>query len=530
MTPIDEHSHSRCADTVRVPRLLRLWPLAAVCLLAGPVMLWKLGQGSLSDWDEAIYAQVAKEIIQGGSWVTLHWGYEPWFEKPPLFVWSTAVLFKLFEINEFWARAASAFSGIGLVVTTYLIGRHAFNRNVGLLASVVLLTTFPFVHGARFGTTDIMLSLSLFLAIYAYMRLDGGSTKWWYLIWVSCAMGVAGLIAPMVIAMSFLIDGKPLRMLASRASIGGLLLALVIVVPWHVAMYLQHGQDFLSKYLGYHIVARATQAIETHVGGPLFYVQVLHDLFFPWFYLVPFALALTIQDNIRHKARSRVLLVAFLLVFGLYTWVRTKLGWYILPLYPVLAIVIACTVHQAYQSHRSIAYAGVLLGGVMVALSVSPKVLLVSLGLGLFAILAYVAYTRKLGHQPVVLLICGLFVLGGISKVEDLFHKKETPVARLARLADSADLGHREPLIIADFSASGRLARPSPLFYANRPIQLVYEYEALGEITSDGRERTMIIESTNIEALLDDYEVLVLADAGPFSYASIRSRASRGVD
>ena len=514
---------------MRLVYLLRLWPIAALFFLAALVMLWKLGEGNLTHWDEAIYAQVSKEILESGSWLTLHWEYKPWFEKPPLFIWSTAILFELFGVSEFWARAASAFSGIGLVITTYLIGSFAYNRYVGLLAGLILLTTFPFVFGARFGTTDIMLSLCIFLAIYAFMRLENGSRKWWYVIWVSCAMavmvkGAAGLIAPIAIAVALFCDRESIR---SREFFYGLLLALVIVVPWHVVMYMNHGQDFISMYFGYQVVARVTSALEEHVGSPLYYVEALNRLFLPWFYLAPFALALNIQENFQHRSRSRVLLIILWLVFGLYTLVRTKLDWYIVPLYPVLAVFIACTLHQAFQSHRSVAFGGLVLGAVMVALSTPPKVLVAILGVGLLATLLCVAYRKKLSYQLIVVVISSLFALSGIRRVEGLYHKKETPVAQLARTAGNTG-SKREPLIIANFSFNGHLDRPTPLFYANRPIDLVLNGEDLAEATRDGQEREMIIEKRNVEALSAEYEIHDLADAGPFTYATIQSRPLKG--
>src|SRR5829696_3614120 len=91
-------------------------------LLAAFMLLWGLGQSSLRDFDEAIYAQVSKEIVQSGDWLTLRWEYKPWFDKPPLSMWVTAAFYQLFGINELWSRAASAFAGIGLIIITYLIG------------------------------------------------------------------------------------------------------------------------------------------------------------------------------------------------------------------------------------------------------------------------------------------------------------------------------------------------------------------------------------------------------------------------
>ena len=70
--------------------------------LAAFILLWRLGASSLAPWDEAIYAQVSKEIARGEGWLTLHWAYQPWFEKPPLLMWITAALYRLFGIGSWF--------------------------------------------------------------------------------------------------------------------------------------------------------------------------------------------------------------------------------------------------------------------------------------------------------------------------------------------------------------------------------------------------------------------------------------------
>ena len=83
-------------------------PVSLLVLVAAFVLLWKLGAGSLAAWDEAIYAQVSKEMARGNDWLTPRWEYQLWFEKPPLFMWITALCYRLFGVSEFWARAPSA--------------------------------------------------------------------------------------------------------------------------------------------------------------------------------------------------------------------------------------------------------------------------------------------------------------------------------------------------------------------------------------------------------------------------------------
>jgi len=162
----------------------------AVIAASAVLLFWRLGQNELASWDEAIYAQVSKEILSSGDWVTLHWGHRTWFEKPPLFMWATAILYKWFGVNELWSRVGSALSGVGVAALTYLIGKKIYDRPVGLGAVLILLTTPHFVSSARIATTDIALTCFVYLAVYGYVRTWEGDTRWWYLAWTGIALAV----------------------------------------------------------------------------------------------------------------------------------------------------------------------------------------------------------------------------------------------------------------------------------------------------------------------------------------------------
>src|SRR5436309_1244284 len=121
----------------RIVRLVREeWLLLALLLCATVMLLWNLGAHPLKNWDESIYAEVAKEMVRTGDWLTPHWNSRPWFEKPPLYLWLAATSFKLFGITEFAARLPSALSGVGLVAIVYLLGQRMYSTTVGVLAAV----------------------------------------------------------------------------------------------------------------------------------------------------------------------------------------------------------------------------------------------------------------------------------------------------------------------------------------------------------------------------------------------------------
>jgi 4-amino-4-deoxy-L-arabinose transferase-like glycosyltransferase len=72
-------------------------------VLAGLLLFPTLGRGSLRDWYEAIYAEVAREIWKDGDWITPQLHGKPWFEKPPLYLWTSAAAYQVIG-----ARSASA--------------------------------------------------------------------------------------------------------------------------------------------------------------------------------------------------------------------------------------------------------------------------------------------------------------------------------------------------------------------------------------------------------------------------------------
>jgi len=97
--------------------------LLILTIISAVVLFWNLGAGSLTSWDEAVYAQISREMLQTGDWVNLHLMGKGWSDKPPLYMWATAASFKTFGINEFSARIFSALCGLGTILLIYLLPR-----------------------------------------------------------------------------------------------------------------------------------------------------------------------------------------------------------------------------------------------------------------------------------------------------------------------------------------------------------------------------------------------------------------------
>src|ERR1043165_5629557 len=167
-------------------------------------------------------------------------------------MWVTSLFYSLFGVSEFAARLPSALSGIALVALTYLIAELTHGKRAALLSGIVLLTCYHFLSFSRFGTMDVMLSCFVYLAVYAYLRLRDENEGWWYLIGCACGLalmtkGAGGIIAPASIVLALIFDKRLKSALRCRSFWLSLLLALVIVLPWHVLMYAWHGRPFIDE-------------------------------------------------------------------------------------------------------------------------------------------------------------------------------------------------------------------------------------------------------------------------------------------
>lgn len=304
------------------------------------VLLPLLGHRSLAMWDEGIYAEIAREMLHGNASVPT-WNFHPWFEKPPLLFWLTAALFRAFGVTEFWARAVSAFSG---VATTALLHRFVAPR-FGLLAawssSVVLLSTFGYLHVCRAGETDALLALAETAALVGLVHVSEARRSGWILFWIGFAAafmtkGAASIVLPITGGCFVLLERR--RVLRfGWAFVAGFVLFLAAVLPWHLAMWHEFGSGFTDQYLGLHVLERASSQIEGHYTHVWYFLVVLLVSAPPWVLLFPSGFFAVFR---KLELRSlRVFAVFALVVLLFFTIVRTRLPHYIAPAYPALSVV-----------------------------------------------------------------------------------------------------------------------------------------------------------------------------------------------
>src|ERR1700692_865215 len=145
--------------------LAGLWlSLALLCFLP-------LNYPHLFDPDEGRYAEIPREMVASGDWVTPRLDAIKDFEKPPLCYWANAADFEIFGQHAWTVRLWPALSGMFGLMLTWALGRRLYDQRAALLAVMVQASALLYVALSRIATLDMGLSFGLQLAMTALALL-----------------------------------------------------------------------------------------------------------------------------------------------------------------------------------------------------------------------------------------------------------------------------------------------------------------------------------------------------------------------
>lgn len=143
-----------------------LFFLGILVLFSVYVLFYNLGSSPLDNWDEAWYAQMAKEMVAGKEFIVIHWNYEPLFDKPPMFIWIIILNSFIFGFNEFSARFPSAISAFIILTGVLIYSYKKWGFVPALIAFSTLIFNHLFIWRARSGNIDLFASLLIFISFF----------------------------------------------------------------------------------------------------------------------------------------------------------------------------------------------------------------------------------------------------------------------------------------------------------------------------------------------------------------------------
>jgi 4-amino-4-deoxy-L-arabinose transferase-like glycosyltransferase len=350
------------------------WSADLLGLVLIMVLLFGLFLGSrpLSVPDEARYAEIPREMLALHDFVTPHLNGVKYLEKPPLFYWTQAASIKLFSltsgknehseavedlvlpvksISEWVVRLPNACIALLDCLFLYGAARLLFDRQTGLVSSIVLATSLLYFALARMVTLDMCLSVCLsgsLLAFLVAVNFPPGSKRR-YLCYVAYSFsalavltkGLVGIVFPVVIIGLWILLTYQWRLLKQIYLPSGILLFLLIVVPWHILVQHKNPEFFQFYFVDQQFLRYAT-LIARRYKPSWFFIPVLIAGFLPWIVFLLQAIVgnfPTTQQQLQEKSTSVFLLLWIMVIFIFFSFSHSKLIPYILPIFPALALL-----------------------------------------------------------------------------------------------------------------------------------------------------------------------------------------------
>ncbi|HYR05223.1 MAG TPA: glycosyltransferase family 39 protein [Gallionella sp.] len=322
-------------------------------LLVAVVLIWfsNLEYRTLIKPDEGRYAEIPREMVVSGDWVTPRLNELKYFEKPPLQYWATAVAYTLFGEHQWTSRLWIGLTGFAGILLVWFAGLRLFGREAAGYAALLLSSSLLYVLMGHINTLDMGVTFFLTLGIVGLLlgQAQADRTKrrnWMMLAWAGLALavlskGLMGLVLPGAALIIYCVVQRDFGVLKRMHWLPGLVVLFAITVPWFI-LVMKSNPEFFERFFIYEHYKRFTTTV--------------HGRYHPWHYFIPILLAgalpwtVLMFDTMWRTLRNsslpdktfnsrRFLLIWAMFIYVFFSLSGSKLPSYLLPMFPVLALL-----------------------------------------------------------------------------------------------------------------------------------------------------------------------------------------------
>ncbi|SFG89494.1 ArnT family glycosyltransferase [Neptunomonas qingdaonensis] len=289
----------------------------------------------LFDLDEGAFTTATREMIETGNWISTYMNGVPRHDKPILIYWLQALSVSGFGLNTFSLRLPSCLAALAWIWISYRFVKEQRDDTEARLM-VWLLAALPLASIIfKAAIADALLNFLLcatFFDIYRYFQRADNATLLRIGIWLGLGFLTKGPIAcalPLIASLVlFAFEGRFKDWLRAVFHPIIIITFIVIVLPWHIAVYLDQGWEFFKGFYLKHNIDRFSTTMESHGGKPYYYMMLLPLLFVPFTGLI----APVIKSLFKQRPRGLelYLITWFLLVLVIFSFSKTQLPHYIL--------------------------------------------------------------------------------------------------------------------------------------------------------------------------------------------------------
>ncbi len=342
-----------------------LWVFIVLVIL---MRLASLAMYPLMDTTEARYGEIARIMLETGNWVTPQIDYDtPFWGKPPLYAWASAVSIALFGNHEFSQRLPHFLAALAILWLIWTFARSlGVTRRRALLSTAIVATSVGYIITAGTVMTDTLLTLGMTLAMIGFWRGWHGDRLWVYLMYVGLAIGLLAK-GPLIIVLVGLAlfpwlvwQYGLLRMWKELwlrlHPLSGLALMFALALPWYLL-----AEQATPGFLQYFIIGEHFQRfIDSGWQGDLYgsgharpkgSIWLFWLVFaFPWSFLLLWNLQQRLRGKLPSHTRdpqtaglSLFLVLWLISPMLLFSMAANILPAYVLPGIPALGLVLVLT-------------------------------------------------------------------------------------------------------------------------------------------------------------------------------------------
>lgn len=340
----------------------RSFLLLQLIIVAGLIFyacFWRLGEKSVTHYDEYVTMRAIQGIVDTGEWWRPSVDGETYLRKPPFKMWLTLIPLHFFGQSNFSFRFIDALAGAGTVLLVFFFSRSLLGLwGVGLLSALALLGCKAFVleHCVRNAVHDSLLTFLSTAALVCGWKYFQGllgaappvkSRRWLYLCAasVSCAVltkSIAGFFPIVILGTFAVIDKELLACLRRELSAIAIVFLIALAFPGLYFVYHFVFTDGAWGIMIKHEVVRRIRSGFHHRNSPFFYVRglLVKNKFVPSLLFIAGMLWSAFQWFVRRNRSHLLVLNWAVLPILLFSFIPSRLFWYLAPSFPGMAILV----------------------------------------------------------------------------------------------------------------------------------------------------------------------------------------------
>jgi len=408
-------------------------------LLIAVALIWfaNLEYRTLIKPDEGRYAEIPREMVVSGDWVTPRLNELKYFEKPPLQYWATATAYTLFGEHQWTSRLWAGLTGFAGILLVWFAGLRLFGREAAGYAALLLSSSLLYVLMGHINTLDMGVTFFLTLGVIGLLLGQAQADKikqrnWMLVAWAGLALavlskGLMGLVLPGAALFIYCVVQRDFGVLKRMHWLPGLAVFLAITVPWFV-LVMKANPEFFERFFIYEHYTRFTTKTHGRYQPWYFFIPILLAGALPWTVLMFDTMFRSVMKGGRGRTSGlpdktfntqRFLLIWAVFIYVFFSVSGSKLPSYLLPMFPALALLMGKRIAEMRGR--------VLLWQVAPAIPVALLLLGLALNVGKFADTPNQAELYP--HYGPWLVVAALVSLAGLSAGMLLLWREKKPVA-----------------------------------------------------------------------------------------------------